>query len=149
MYGFNESNRTMNIDTPLVTPEELLKVCKELEDNEAPTDEIELHIQSAHTYLYYRLDGRGIDTKLMTLIETYMAAHFAVLSYPAIEREALAGMSMKYFGRVDLGLNATRYGQMAIEMDPTGMLDTDRKQAVIAKSIGSGGAVRSAMVAAR
>lgn len=138
MYTFSESKRKMDLSEPLVSIEELLKICKELEDNDAPKDEIETHIMSAHIYLYHALDGRGIADELMKLIETYIAAHFAVLSYPAIESEALASLRTKYFGKVDLGLNATRYGQMAMQLDPTGLLGTDKKQAVVVKSIGSG-----------
>lgn len=139
--GFSENRRILDIDTVLITREELLTVCKEI-DEDTPQAETDSFINSAHVYLYNVLDGWGIRAPLMKTIETYVAAHFAALSYPAIQRETVGPLSTSYVSKVELGLQNTRYGQMAITLDPTGRLkrlsDGDGLQDVKIRSIGSG-----------
>ena len=77
--GFSENRRILDIDTVLITREELLTVCKEI-DEDTPQAETDSFINSAHVYLYNVLDGWGISAPLMKTIETYVAAHFATLS---------------------------------------------------------------------
>lgn len=136
-YTYSASARTLDENTPLVDRDDLLLICKEI-DTDTPADETTSFISSAHTVVVTRLDGYGLSESLLTKIELYVAAHFAMLSYPAVERETLGPLSKKYVSKVDLGLNNSRYGQMALSMDPTGKLGVADKRAVKMYSIGSG-----------
>jgi hypothetical protein len=140
-YEFSESKKVLNIEEPLVTRESLLFVCKEIDEDTAE-DETTSYINTAHVTVCSLLDGYGIPLLLLTEIEKYLAAHFAVLAYPSIQREAMGPMSASYFGKLGLGFQNTRYGQSAIALDPTGVLKdlSDGKRPVIARltSLGSG-----------
>lgn len=136
-YEFAEGKKVLDEETPLVTREDLLLICKEI-DEDTPEDETTSFIASAHTVLCNTLDGYGIPESLMTLIEKYLSAHFATITYSAVHRQTMGPLSQAFMLKVDLGLNATRYGQMAISLDPTGMLDNLRKRTVKMRSIGSG-----------
>lgn len=57
-------------------------------------------------------------------IETWVAAHFYAMRDPGASpsSEQVDGIRVTYQGRSGLGLESTRYGQMAITLDPTGVL---------------------------
>ena len=120
-YTYSEGGRSLDPAVPLVTRERLLAVCKEV-DEDTPEEETASFIMTAHTLLVTALDGYGLPDALMGEIGLYLAAHFAVVSYPAVSREQLAVMSRSFFGRLGLGLDNTRYGQGAMSLDPTGVL---------------------------
>ncbi len=134
-YGYSEDKRVLDKSTPLVTREDLLIICSEL-DEETPEEHTDMFIKAAHTMIVERLDGFGIATDFLAIIEQYLAAHFAVLTNPATSREAVGPLSVSYFGKIGLGLSQTRYGQTALSMDPTGRLEPKNKQNVVLKSIG-------------
>lgn len=140
-YEYSEENVVLDLATPLVTSASLLLVCKEI-DNDTPEDEITSFINSAHVLVCNTLDGYGISTALITEIERYLSAHFAVLAYPSVQREQIGPMSNSFFGKLGTGLENTRYGQSAIAMDPTGILkefsDGKRRIRVRMTSLGSG-----------
>ena len=136
-YTYSADALSLDIETPLIDRDDLLLVCKEI-DEDTPESETTEFVSSAHIVVTTRLDGYGLPEALLTTIETYIAAHFAVLTYPATERETLGPMSRKYVSKVDLGLNNSRYGQMAIAIDPTGKLAQPDTRAVKMYSIGSG-----------
>lgn len=60
------------------------------------------------------------------LIERWLAAHFACMYEPRTILEEVrgggAGVLERYEGRTALGLNHTRYGQMAMQLDTAGGL---------------------------
>lgn len=134
-YTYSESNKTLVVGEPLATTDDLILICNEV-DEDTPVEELEAHISAAHIMLMNRLDGYGLPVDLLELIEKYLAAHFAVLTNPAVQRETLGPLSTTYFGKAELGLDHTRYGQMAKSLDPTGRLDPENKNRVVLKSIG-------------
>lgn len=136
-YTYDSSALTLDIETPLVTRDDLLLVCKEI-DSDTPEEETTSFIESAHTMVVARLDGYSIPDYLLTKIELYLSAHFAVLSYPAVQREGIGPLTTSYVSKVDLGLNNTRYGQIAASMDPTGNLGSVQKTTPRMRSIGNG-----------
>ena len=136
-YTFSEAARTLDYDVPLATLDALLAVCKEI-DSSTPTDETDSFISSAHVALVTRLDGYGLPEELLTKIEVYLAAHFATLTYREVVRQTMTPFSETFSSKVDLGFNSTRYGQMAVSMDPTGKLAVADKRPVKMYSIGSG-----------
>ena len=140
-YTYSEAAKVLDEDVPLVTVEMLLLICKEI-DTDTPDAETESFIADAHTLVCSLLDGWGVVTSLLTLIEKNLAAHFAALTYPSTLRETLGPMSSAYALKVGMGLEATRYGQTAVALDPTGKLkdfsDGKGKKSVVMYSIGSG-----------
>ena len=140
-YTYNEDAKVLIEDEPLVTAEILLLICKEI-DEDTPEAEVASFIADGHTLVCSLLDGWGIATTLLTLIEKNLAAHFAALTYPSTLKEGLGPMSASYALKVGLGLEATRFGQTALALDPTGQLkefsDGKGKRPVNMRSIGSG-----------
>lgn len=136
-YSFDEAKKVMLEGTPLVTRDEVLIICKEI-DEDTPIDETTDFINTAHIVLCNTIDGYGVAPSLTKRIELYLSAHFAALTYSTKNRETLGPMSSSYILKVDLGFAATRYGQMAMALDPTGMLGNPLKKGVTMRSIGSG-----------
>lgn len=58
----------------------------------------------------------------LELIERWLSAHFYAILDPRNEREHVSRISVKIESKVDLGLNVTRYGQMAMTLDDKGGL---------------------------
>ena len=140
-FTFSKDKLTLDVNTPLVTREQLLEICKEI-DEDTPEEETTSFITTAHVLLVGVLDGHGIPETLMQRIALYLSAHFAVLSYPAVSREQLGPLSQSFFGKLGLGLQNSSYGQSAIALDPTGVLkdmsDGKTRQRVELWSIGNG-----------
>jgi hypothetical protein len=140
-YEYSDLNKVLDLETPLVTRTSLLLGCKEIDEDTPETETISF-INSAHVLVCNTLDGYGISTTLITEIERNLAAHFAVLAYPSVQREQIGPMSNSFFGKLGTGLENTRYGQSAIAMDPTGILkefsDGKRRIRVRMTSLGSG-----------
>jgi hypothetical protein len=58
----------------------------------------------------------------LQLIETWLSAHFYCMQFPRRSSEAAGSVSASYEGRFDLNLALSRYGQMAMVLDPTNYL---------------------------
>lgn len=63
----------------------------------------------------------------LELIERYLAAHFYTLRDPRAVMQKADVVSQTLQSKVDLGLNTSHYGQMAITLDPTGVLRSASK----------------------
>ncbi len=136
-YEYVEANKVLTEDSPLVTRAELLLICKEI-DEDTPEAETTDFISSAHSIVCNFIDGYSIPASIVKKIEQYLSAHFATLTYSAVQREGMGPMATSYALKVDMGFSATRYGQMAISLDPTGMLENTKKRRVLLRSLGSG-----------
>jgi hypothetical protein len=85
---------------------------------------VALFIAQANLLVDEELAGTSLSANRLALIETYLAAHFAVL---AIEKGSLASTEMgdakdrmhNVYGK---GFYATRFGQQAMMFDTTGKL---------------------------
>jgi hypothetical protein len=110
--------------TPLVTEVDLRKICAEITDEEdAPVD---IFIASAHTMVYDYLINAEFSTERLTLIELYLAAHFAALTYPVAASEGIGGKVNESFQyKVGTGLSFTKYGQQALTLS-SGLLANKR-----------------------
>jgi hypothetical protein len=58
----------------------------------------------------------------LTRIETWLAAHHYAILDPRSERERISTLTKQIETKVDLGLDVTRYGQMAMRLDVNGGL---------------------------
>jgi hypothetical protein len=100
---------------------------------EIPSDResgLVLHVNAAHVIVSEQLESKGLSEARLTLIEQYLAAHFAVI---AEERGGLTssqigesrdsyiggGNSQVYAGG---GFSLTRFGQQAMGFDTSGTL---------------------------
>lgn len=84
-------------------------------------------INSANS-LVNRLAGRaaengvGVTDGDLILIETWLAAHaYCMVDQPYSSRSS-GGASGSFQGQTGMRLKATKYGQMALDLDPTGFL---------------------------
>lgn len=141
-YTYTSGAAVLDIETPLVTRADLLLICKEI-DEDTPEAETTAFIADAHTLAVTLIDGYGIPTALMTLIEKNLAAHFAVQAYPSVSRTGLGPMSQSFAVKTgNEGLAVSRYGQTAISLDPTGTLARysagKGQKSPVMRSIGSG-----------
>ena len=66
----------------------------------------------------------GVDTSEsdLTQIETWLAAHYYAIRAPRSSSEKAGPVAESFDVKIDLGLNQTRYGQMALSLDVTGKL---------------------------
>lgn len=64
-----------------------------------------------------------LSDERLQLIETWLAAHFYCMFDPRPERERAGPVESKYETKVDLRLNLSKYGQMAMTLDTTGYLN--------------------------
>jgi hypothetical protein len=135
-YEYSDSKKVMIEDEPLVIRDDVLGICKEI-DEDTPEAETTEFILAAHIYLCNTLDGWGIAPSLMKRIEMYLSAHFAAITYSVTQRSAIGPLSQSFMHKIDLGFDHTRYGQMAKALDPTGTLGTKRRP-VSMVSLGSG-----------
>lgn len=136
-YEYSEASKTLTEDSPLVTRADLLLICKEV-DEDTPETETSDFINTAHVFVCNTIDGYGVPASVLKKIEQYLAAHFATLTYSTVQRDSMGPMGRSFALKVDLGFGATRYGQMAVSLDPTGMLENTRKRRVLLRSLGAG-----------
>jgi hypothetical protein len=62
------------------------------------------------------------------VIERWLAAHFYCVSDQPYAAKTTAGASANFQGRTDIGLEGTKYGQMAIRLDYSGILNAIDKR---------------------
>jgi hypothetical protein len=73
--------------------------------------------------------GGALSTALLVEIERWLAAHFTSIAYMQSQSEKTEMAAQTFFGKVDLNLNQTRYGQQAVILDITGFLAGLQRQA--------------------
>lgn len=79
----------------------------------------------------------SLSTGLLTDIETWLAAHFYVMSDRAFSEEKSLSASGKYQGQTGKGLEASSYGQTAMILDYSGCLSAiDKNKIVSVKWLG-------------
>ena len=104
-------------------------VCAVL-DTELNDDEVEPFINTANLMVTTYLGTSDLAADLLKEIETYLAAHFATHRDRVTSDEKADGVSFKFQGKTDMGLDSSLYGQTAQILDSTGVLsqlsDEDR-----------------------
>ena len=110
---------------------------KDIYSDSGGTDaEIYAAIDIAHVLIEDRLVGRtGASETLLAKIETLLAAHFLVINVErgGIASEKIGDAVETMTFKAGSGMSATRYGQQAMLLDPTGVLAAiGRKRASMA-----------------
>lgn len=121
-YSYNEASKTLVLETKLVTEAEVRRVCAELE-TEGTATQVADFINTAHLIVVEQLDGWGISAPRLKEIEKYLAAHFGAITFPVAAFESVGKVQASYQQKVALDFRFTKYGQMALSLDPTGQLD--------------------------
>lgn len=91
-------------------------------------DDLEGHIATALALYDEHLVNSTISVRLQLEIKKYLAAHFASLRDPStmVQSETIGDARIDYVelakAPVDKSLLSTRWGQVAISLDPTGIL---------------------------
>ena len=94
-------------------------------------EELEVHLEAATLIVAEALGSSPVSLARQDLITKYLAIHFATLSAQspqgvsgALRSERLGEAEETYAVPPDseYGFNATRWGQMALALDPTGTL---------------------------
>ena len=76
----------------------------------------------------------GYSDELLKEVELWLSAHFYAIRVPRRASEGVKGVQQKIESKVDLALNVTRYGQMAMTLDTEGNLAVVSKNAADGKS---------------
>ena len=79
-------------------------------------------IAAAHNLVENVCVPECYDADTLTQIETWLAAHFYSVENAQKNEEEADGIRDKFDSKVDLGLQVTRYGQMALMLDYKGAL---------------------------
>lgn len=66
--------------------------------------------------------GASYSAEKLERIERWLSAHFYTVRDPRAESEKAGAVSAKYQSKVDIGLNSSHYGQMAMRLDTNGGL---------------------------
>lgn len=103
---------------PRTTPEAVVKICPlERED-----DDINPFIEAANSLVTaVCLTSDYVDSTL-ELIERWLSAHFYCILRPQAKFKSAGKVQKSTDSKVDLGLDQTRYGQMAKSLDYAGNL---------------------------
>ena len=64
----------------------------------------------------------SLAAAILEEIECWLAAHFASMRDPRASKSTIGPTSFTYEGKTGMGLEFTRYGQMALLLDSTGTL---------------------------
>ena len=79
-------------------------------------------IAAANALVTEIAEESGHDEERLTLIETWLAAHFYTVRDPRPTSEKAGPVSISYQSSVSLRLNTSHYGQMAMVLDTSGLL---------------------------
>lgn len=83
-------------------------------------------IETASLIVTERLAGAGYSPARLQRIELWLSAHFACLADARVTRLDADGASATYeAGKLGMGLDFTRYGQMVHTLDVQGILAQD------------------------
>ena len=96
-----------------------------LDDTNLSDTVLEAYIDSANAFVTAHLSGEGLSTALLAEIEKWIAAHMISSTRERqSKKEEAGGAKIEYTGYWTLGLNGTSYGQMAVALDTSGVLQT-------------------------
>lgn len=106
-------------------------------DPDPNANSLEHAVESANLLVNEELVPTGdVSEQRLTLIERYLAAHFASTATPTVESHESGGSSTDYETATGEGIRETRYGRRAVELDPTGELDSASEDVAVFETFG-------------
>lgn len=106
-----------------------------LKDEFETGDDLTTDIEWAASIVDGYLVGEITDSDRLEVIERYLSAHSYYILKNPVESEGVKGVSQKLSSNVDLGFNASYWGQHALRLDTTGILSRVNKGKAGAASI--------------
>lgn len=107
------------------------ELVKEVMDSTLSNIIVESYIDVANTVITDTLGTKGLtDVKLEHIERWYTAHMISVARERAAISETIGDASIKYAGYYKMGLEASPYGQMVLQLDTTGTLAALGKRAV-------------------
>lgn len=100
------------------TTDELVQGIIEVDSN-IPLDPF---MTAANALINTIAEDSGHTEEGLTLIETWLSAHFYAMRDPRFVQEAAGDVQATYQSKVDLNLATSHYGQMAMVLDTSGLL---------------------------
>jgi hypothetical protein len=89
-------------------------------------------ISTANAFVTQCCTGSSVETDyeddVLTLIETWLAAHLYTIKEQLIDTEKAGSVSEKFQYKIDLGFASSRYGQTAMQLDWQGGLSALNEQ---------------------
>ena len=86
--------------------------------------ELQAFIEDASAHVDTKLSGHTTEAN-MKIVEKWLAAHLASMKEQRVAMSRIGDTEFTYEGDFSFsGLRSTRYGQMAIALDPTGRIAT-------------------------
>lgn len=99
------------------TPDRIRSICRVKK-----ADDLTEFMDAANQLVTNLCSNAGYDDDKLARIETWLAAHFYCILRPRRAQENVGQLQSSIETKVDLGLNVTRYGQMAMQLDTAGKL---------------------------
>lgn len=85
-------------------------------------DQVTPFLRTANNLVTGVLTGYGVSSEQLADIEAWLAAAFVAATDRQVTQEKMGDASAKYGGQLGMGWEYTSYGQVAIRLDPTGIL---------------------------
>lgn len=79
-------------------------------------------IDAANELVTEKCTASGYSVERLEKIERWLAAHFHCVNEPRAQRERVGTITVEPQGKVDIGLDNSLYGQMAMRLDTAGNL---------------------------
>lgn len=103
------------------------RVCA-IVDTDLTEPQVLAFITTANLFVTQYLGTSDLIADVLTEIETYVAAHYITLRDPRTAKEKADGVEFQFEGKTGMGLDGSRYGQVAQELDSTGILQQISKE---------------------
>lgn len=100
----------------LETMRDIIEFPPETTPNVAP------FIDAAHELVEELCLESDYTERRLTMIETWLAAHFYTMLDPRVEVESAGSVRAEYQSKIDYGLKLSHYGQTALRLDTRGNL---------------------------
>jgi hypothetical protein len=94
----------------------------EIMDTALTEEQVAPFLTAANLSVTNILSDEGYDDATLKEIERWLAAHLVAIRDRQISDEKIGDATVKYGGKVDLGLNFTPYGQQVMILDHHGKM---------------------------
>ncbi|GAG26823.1 unnamed protein product [marine sediment metagenome] len=88
-------------------------------------------IDAANSMVTYLCTGDQVDSEYpesqLIMIETWLAAHFYCMYDPRASEEKAGDVRARYETKIERGLDLSKYGQMAMQLDYQGSLSANNE----------------------
>ena len=91
-------------------------------DTDLAQTSVEAQLDAANLFVTNHLQGSGLNTATLTMIEKYICAHFMTAHDMRSSKEKAGEVEQDFQYKIGFSLNQSKYGQIAMDLDSTGTL---------------------------